>query len=249
MTGGRIVLVTGTDTGIGKTFVTAAIAAALHARGIRVGVAKPVETGCREVAGEPYAEDAATLVAAAGIDAPIGRVCAYRLPDPLAPALAAARAGTRIDVTHVVDVVRALAADAELLLVEGAGGLLVPLTDDHTFADLARAVGATVLVVVGSRLGALNHAVLTFEALAARTLPVAGYVLNRVAPPGDLAADTNAAALASMTTLRCVGELPFVADAAALLATLRESRGAAAARERFVRLAREHLDLAAITGS
>jgi len=246
---GRPLLVTGTDTGIGKTFATAAIAAALTARGLRVGVAKPVETGCRRVGGELYAEDAATLAAAAHLDVPIEQVCPYRFPDPLAPSLAAARAGATVAVETLRRTFTDAAARADVYLIEGAGGLLVPLTAAFTYADLARALDATVVVVVGSRLGALNHALLTFEALAARGITVCGYVLNRIVPPGDLAADTNAGELARLTTVRGLGELPWVPDAAALLQALREGGEAACrARETLGALAARHLDLTAIAG-
>jgi dethiobiotin synthetase len=249
MSARRPLLVTGTDTGIGKTFVTAGIAAALSARGVRVGVAKPVETGCRLVDGELYPEDAATLVAAAAAGGPLARVCPYRFPDPLAPSIAAARAGSSVDVDALCTTLDALASDADVLLVEGAGGLLVPITERFSYADLARRLDARVLVVVGSRLGALNHALLTLEALAARGIRICGYVLNRLVPPGDHAADTNAAALARVATVRALGELPWIANAGELLAALRRDETAAEARATLAMLAERHVDLKAIAGA
>src|SRR5262249_45838018 len=144
-------LVTGTDTGVGKTFVACALAGALRARGLRVAVLKPVETG---VAGVP--DDALRLRAAAGDPAPLDDVCPYRLRAPLAPAVAARLEGTPLDVGRLAALIPRRAAAADVLLVEGAGGLLVPLTAAATTLDLAVRVGLPVLVVGANRLGTIN---------------------------------------------------------------------------------------------
>jgi dethiobiotin synthetase len=234
-----VIFVTGTDTGVGKTVVTCALAAAFARRGRRVGVVKPAETGCR-----PDAEDAAALATAAGDPAPLADVCPYRLPEPLAPSLAAERAGVAIDVGALTALVRRRAAAVDVLLVEGAGGLLVPLTRETSFADLARRLDAPVLVVVGSRLGAINHALLTFEVLAARRLPIAGFVVNRLGTPDDLAVATNEPVLATLTQVPCLGVVPWMPDASALLIALRAGGdGAADARTRLAD-AGDALDLA-----
>jgi dethiobiotin synthetase len=246
-----ILFVTGTDTGAGKTLVGAAITAGLRARGVRLGVAKPCETGCnpvdpRDPDGTLFPEDAATLASAAGNDEPIETVCPYRFPDPLAPSLAAERVGASIDVPRLVETLTARARTLDLLLVEGAGGLLVPLTRDASFADLAQHLGARVLLVVGSRLGAINHALLSLAVLRARGIPTAGYVVNRLAPDDDLAVATNTALLRSLTDAPLLGELPHLPDASTMLATLRAGGPtAASARARLAGLAEEHLALSA----
>jgi dethiobiotin synthetase len=242
-----VVLVTGTDTGIGKTVVTCAIAAALAARATRVGVVKPVETGCPRVGDELVPEDATALAAAAGDPAPLAALCPHRLPDPLAPALAAERAGIAIDVAALAAHVRARAAAVDVLLVEGAGGLLVPLTRAASFADLARLAGARVVVVVGSRLGAINHALLTLEALETRGLPTAGYVINRLGGDQDLAVATNDDLLRRLTAIPCLGVVPWTPNASAVLADLRsgDPNVVAAARAHIARLA-VGLDLDAV---
>jgi len=243
-----ILLVTGTDTGVGKTLVTAAIAAGLTATGHAVDVAKPIETGCRSGPDGLDPSDAVTLRAACGSPASLDVICPYRFPDPLAPSIAAERAGTLIDLQRLVTLLRARGA-VPLLLVEGAGGLLVPITPRCTFADLATTLAAPILLVVGSRLGAINHALLTLEVLQSRGLGIRGYVINRLAGPGDVAADTNAAALAAATTAPCLGELPWLADADELLAGLRgHADGVASARARLATLARDHVDLARLRG-
>jgi dethiobiotin synthetase len=226
--------VTGTDTGIGKTLVTSAIAAAFATRGLRVAVAKPAETGCRHEGNDLVPADALALAAAAGDRSPLAAICPHRFADPLAPALAAERSGATIDVGALVAHLGARAAAADVLLIEGAGGLLVPLTRAASFADLIAALGARVLVVVGSRLGAINHALLTLAMLAARDLPIAGYVVNHLAVD-DLAVATNDALLRSLTPVPCLGTLPFLPGAAALVAAL--TAGGAAAADARARLA------------
>ncbi len=243
-------LVTGTDTGAGKTLVTSAIAAALHARGVRVGVAKPVETGCAMRADGLYPEDAATLAAAAATSETLDVVCPYRFPDPLAPRLAATRTGATIDVDVLIRLLAERAATVDVLLIEGAGGVLVPLAPAATYADLARMLDAPVVLVVGSRLGAINHALLSLEVLRTHGVRVAGYVVNRLAPAGDLAVDTNTDLLRTLTAERLLGELPHLVDAPATLSALRAGGDAAhAARKRLAALANAHLDLNALVAA
>jgi dethiobiotin synthetase len=244
-----VLLVTGTDTGVGKTLVTASIAAALRARGTSVAVAKPAETGCRREAGGLYAEDAATLAAAVDSREPLDEICPWRFADPLAPALAAERSGAAIDVDALVETLRRRGRAADLLLVEGAGGLLVPLRGRTSYADVAATLAAPVLVVVGSRLGAVNATLLTLEVLAARGIAIAGYVVNRIAPSPDLAAATNGALLRRVTPARCLGEIPWIPDAATLLGALRRGGAPAeTARADLAALATTHLDLDALCG-
>lgn len=189
-------LITGTDTGVGKTTVAGAIAAALNRRGRRVGVSKPVETGCEPGAdGELIAPDATLLRWAAQRDDTIERICPYRLRAPLAPSVAAHREGIELDLPGLAAAVRAVVAGSDVVLVEGAGGLLVPLNRSSSFADLARICGLRLLVVVGNRLGAINHARLTLDWARADGLPLAGYIVNTLQAEGDLATQTNVAAL------------------------------------------------------
>lgn len=202
-------LVTGTDTGIGKTLVGCALAAALS-RTLRVAVLKPAETGCASVAGALAPDDAIRLRAAAGGRDDLALVCPFRYAEPLAPWLAAERAGRPIDLARVHTSFAALAAGADVVLVESAGGLLVPLTRERSFADLAAALGLALIVVVGSRLGALNQALLTFECARRRGLHIAGYVVNQITPKRDLAQQLNGDALAALTDVRKLGEMPWV---------------------------------------
>lgn len=209
------VLVTGTDTGVGKTFVACALAHAWRARGRRVGVVKPAETG---VVDEP--EDARALAAAADDGSPLDEICPYRLRAPLAPAVAAAREGVTIDVERIVALIARRAAAVDVLLVEGAGGLLVPLAGTTTFLDLALRARVPLVVVAANRLGTVNHTALTARVAHAAGVDVAGYVLSQPSPSTDESAETNAETIATLTSLRCLGVLPHLArpdDAAARL--------------------------------
>ena len=199
--------ITGTDTGVGKTFVARGIASALRARGRRVGVLKPIETGCGGALDRRPA-DALALRAAAGSNLPLDRICPYRLDAPLAPDVAARLENVRIDPARIAAAFRALEQDHDVTLVEGAGGLLVPILDRYSMADLARDLGLPLLVVVDSKLGAINHTLLTLEAAAARSLTARGYVLNH-ASAADEAAATNASVLARCTDAPCLGEIAW----------------------------------------
>lgn len=185
-------LISGTDTGVGKTTIASGLATALGAAGRRVGVLKPAETGCEPAPnGEPIAADARRLAFFAACEAPPLTICPYRFRDPLAPRVAAEREGRRIDLAKITEAHDRLAVGHDLVLIEGAGGLLVPLCDRFTYADLCRQLNAQLLVVVGNKLGAINHALLTISHVQHIRLRLAGYVINTLSPERDLAAETN----------------------------------------------------------
>lgn len=202
--------ITGTDTGIGKTLVGCGIAAALAAQGKRVGVLKPAETGCERRDGILHPDDAMRLTGYARSSLPLETVCPYRFSPPVAPSVAAEQAGVTIRPERIVQVFQSIASQHEVTLVEGAGGLLVPLVGRYSFADLARDLGIPILVVVGSKLGALNHTLLTLHCIETRGLPLAGYILNHPIPTTDDAITTNAATLAGLTDVPCRGVIPHL---------------------------------------
>lgn len=202
--------VTGTDTGVGKTFVSCALLHALARRHPRVVGMKPVAAGLVETPEGWDSEDAIALRSASTAQVPRELDNPVRLPDPLSPHIAAERAGTRIDIHHLVACQRALAQHADAVVVEGAGGFLVPLTPEHTGADLAQALGLPVLLVVGLRLGCLNHALLSAEAIRARGLTLAGWVANRI-DPGMAAADDNIAFLRQRLGAPLLADIPHSA--------------------------------------
>jgi len=216
----RVLVVTGTNTGVGKTIATAALAVALRARGLRVAVAKPTQTGASsEEPGD--LQEVCRLAGSAGLTAWEG----VRLRDPLAPASAARTEGRSIPtVTEHARAVAELAGGHDVVLVEGAGGLLVELDSaGGTLADLAvalryKGIGVGVVVVAAPGLGTLNHTALTVEALRARSLPIVGVVVGSwPQPPAepDLAMRENLADLPRVAGSALLGVLPDGAGALA----------------------------------
>jgi dethiobiotin synthetase len=181
--------ITGTDTGVGKTFVSTVLLRLMRARGLNVAAMKPVETGVAP--GDPKS-DAARLREAAGEVDPIELVRPLLLKEPLAPWVAAARGGTRVDLDALDAAFRTLCEGRDAVLVEGAGGLLVPLTRDLAFDGLFVQWDLDLVVVAGNRLGAINHALLTVRAAHDAGLRVRGVVLNTLSPePPRIAESTN----------------------------------------------------------
>jgi dethiobiotin synthetase len=206
-----MIFVTGTDTGCGKTTVGRAVLAALRRRGLALGVLKPVETGCEEgPSGELQPEDAMALARAAGLELPIAEVCPYRLPLPASPERAAEAAGLTLDLAPITRAFEA-ASQRDFLLVEGAGGLLVPIRPDVMMPDLARRFGLPIVVVARDALGTVNHTLLTVEAVRARGLRLRGVILSETdEAPKELA---NAEAIARHGGTSVLGTLPYMPDA------------------------------------
>ncbi len=179
----RGIFVTGTDTGVGKTVAACALIHALRAAGERVVPMKPVAAGAIERGGRWVNEDTLALAEAAGlgIDA-AARVTPLLLREPMAPHIAAAREGRRIAIAPLVRVFEDLGAEDDFGVVEGVGGFIVPLDERIDTADLARALALPVVLVVGMRLGCLNHALLTAQAIEHAGLPFAGWIANTLDP-------------------------------------------------------------------
>lgn len=200
--------VTGTDTGVGKTLVSAALLHALARRHLRVVGMKPVAAGTVLVDGVDANEDVLALRAASSCRVPPELDNPVLLPDPVSPHIAAARAGARIDIAHLVACHRQLALQADAVVVEGAGGFHVPLSPTETGADLAQVLGLPVVLVVGLRLGCLNHALLTAEAIRARGLTLAGWVANHI-DPNMLAQGDNIAFLQKQLQAPLLATVPW----------------------------------------
>jgi dethiobiotin synthetase len=205
----RGLFVTGTDTGVGKTLVAAGLLRLALRRGLRPIPFKPVETGC-----EPDPADARRLWRAAGAPIPADDVCLHALPLPAAPALAAAAAGRTIDLIALADRAYTLGQRGDFLLVEGAGGLLVPYVGSETTADLAARIGLPLLVVGRTALGTINHVALTLAEAARRRLRVAGYVLSRTDADAGPHEAGNAEMIAALTGQRPLGILPHLSPEA-----------------------------------
>jgi dethiobiotin synthetase len=186
------IFISGTDTGVGKTLVAAALLRALVAAGRRAVGMKPVATGVG--AGESVNADVSALVAAGNVPAPLADVNPVSFARAIAPELAARAAGTVIDIERIFGAYARLAAGADAIVVEGAGGVLVPLARGVDMLDIPARLGLPVLLVVGIRLGCLNHALLSALALNARGVRLAGWVANRIDPDMQ-EGDANVAAL------------------------------------------------------
>lgn len=204
----RGVLVTATDTGVGKTEVACALLREARARGLDAIGMKPAQSGVSA----PEPSDADRLWEASGRAEPVEAICPYSFRAPLAPALAARLEGREVSLQNVVAAVGALASRHEAVVVEGAGGLLVPLTERETYADLARALGLPVVVVARAGLGTVNHTALTVEALRSRGLAILAIVLNRTLAADDPSVPHNATEIARATGIAPVALLPFVPD-------------------------------------
>lgn len=200
--------VTGTDTGVGKTAVSCGLLRALARAGIRAVGMKPVAAGCTATADGWRSDDAEQLRAASSVAAPRELVNPYALEAPIAPHIAARRAGVVVDLSRIEAAYRELAERADVVVVEGVGGFRVPLNDAEDSADLARRLDLPVILVVGLRLGCLNHAQLTADAIAAAGLSLAGWVANRIDPRMD-ASDDNRDALARRLPGPLLGDVPF----------------------------------------
>ncbi|ABE50427.1 dethiobiotin synthase [Methylobacillus flagellatus] len=174
--------VTGTDTGVGKTMVSSMLVRQFSARGLRSVGMKPVASGCERRDGRLISEDVTQLLAASNVDLPLSDINPYAFEPAIAPHIAAKQAGVRIDLEPIAAAFRRLQAQANVVIVEGAGGFYVPLDEQHDMADLAAKLGLPVILVVGMRLGCINHALLTAEAIRQRGLTLAGWVANQVDP-------------------------------------------------------------------
>lgn len=200
--------VTGTDTDVGKTLISCALLHGLAAQGRRVVGFKPVAAGCDE---QDHNDDALCLRAAGNVQASYGQINPYCFTHAVAPHLAAKFIGIRINLERIFESYRELSILAEAVVVEGAGGFCVPLNEEQDIADLALRLGAPVILVVGMRLGCLNHALLTVESIAVRGLTLAGWVANVM--EGEMAMlDENIAALQQRIPAPLLGIVPRYAN-------------------------------------
>jgi dethiobiotin synthetase len=205
----RGIFVTGTDTGVGKTLAACALIHALRDRGLRVAPMKPVAAGGTLHRGAWANEDTLALAEAAGPGAPpLDAITPVLLREPIAPHIAAAREGTTITLAPLLAAHRRLDAKSDFTVVEGVGGFRVPLGPSLDSVDLAWGLGLPVVLVVGLRLGCLNHALLTAEAIDRADLSFAGWIANAI-DPGMGAADENVAALVDRLPAPLLGRLPF----------------------------------------
>ena len=174
--------IAGTDTGVGKTWMTAALSHDLAERGLRVAGLKPLSCGGRETQDGWRHEDAELLMQTASVSLPYATVNPYSLREPIAPHIAARHADIRLTAANIAASCRAVQGELDCLLVEGVGGWEVPINEEETTADVACLLGYPVILVVGIRLGCLNHALLTRDAILSKQLKIAGWIANCIDP-------------------------------------------------------------------
>jgi dethiobiotin synthetase len=203
--------VTGTDTGVGKTLVTAALLRVFREAGMRVAGMKPIAAGAVAGPEGPANEDALLLQAESSVRHPYALVNPCLFEPAIAPHIAASEAGRPIDMASIAQAHERLAASAEIVFAEGAGGFLVPLDEHRSCAELPALLGMHVILVVGLRLGCLNHAFLTVGAIAARGLTLAGWIGNAI-DPGFARREANLATLAARVPAPCLGLVPWMTE-------------------------------------
>jgi dethiobiotin synthetase len=202
--------ITGTDTGVGKTYIATGIVKTLHSAGIDVGVMKPAETGCSLRSGKLVPSDAEALMRAAAVRDPLSLVNPYRFRAPVAPSVAAEIGRKRIDPEKILRSFRTLSQRHDTMIVEGAGGIMVPLTKGYLFLDLAEAMGLPVVIVARPGLGTINHTLLTIEALRVRRIMIAGVVFNDgLGRRTGLAESTSPAVIEELSGVPIIGSITY----------------------------------------
>ncbi len=207
----KSVFITGTDTDVGKTIVAAALAAFLHSKKINVGVFKPCESGClKNAQGELIPEDAQFLKQMSASQDSLDQINPYRFEAPLAPGLAAELENKEIDLEILHQKFLELQALHEVVLVEGAGGLMVPLSKTQNVMHLIQKLQIPVLLVARNGLGTLNHTLLSLELLQKEKVEILGVVFNQTQPDEDLSAKYNLQTLRAWTSVPVLGTFPYI---------------------------------------
>jgi len=209
---GKGIFVAGTDTGVGKTVVAAGLAALLRNKGIDIGVMKPLESGCPREKDKLIPRDAIMLRQSAGCQDELHEINPYALHHPLAPALAAELEAVDINMEFINQTYESQASRHDFVIVEGAGGLLVPITDCHLMADLIKMLKLPLLLVTKANLGTINHTLLTLYYAGQELIPVIGVVMNCLSQEQGLAESMNPAAVQRWGWDPLLGVLPFLPE-------------------------------------
>ena len=204
------IFITGTDTGVGKSIAAAAIARLLHGRGVNVGVMKPVTSGCREKNGRLVSDDAELLAWGAGLDRVDADVTPYLLREPIAPGEAASREGVRINFQFIGEAFERLASRYDFVIVEGAGGLMVPLAGGHLIADLVKYLSLPLHVIARPNLGTVNQTLLTCFAARQLGITVSGVIINNYPEQPGLAEQSAPHLIASLAGAPLLGIFPHL---------------------------------------
>ena len=202
--------ITGTDTGVGKTVIAAGLASFYRQLGMRVGVMKPIESGCKRLEDGLYPQDALFLKKISASPDGLDQIVPYRLEHPVTPSVAAEMEGIEIDLNEVKRIYQQLERNYDLMLVEGVGGLLAPLYKRLTSVDLVRLLGIPLIVVARNTLGTINHTLLTVEHARQCGLTLVGIIINNCDPDPDVSSETNPGVIKQLSGLPLVGVIPYL---------------------------------------
>jgi dethiobiotin synthetase len=208
----RGLFVTATDTGVGKTFISALIVKALMEEGINTGYLKPLATGAAVSEGQPVCEDVEFVKSYTGIPGETHELCPFLFKEPLSPYAAALMEGIEVDLDRVIEAFMRAFIRHDFLVVEGVGGLLVPLTRKHTVLDLVKMLALPVLVVCRPGLGTINHSLLTLNALKSEKASVLGFVTNGASAPTDPSIPSNPEIIQEFSGIPFLGYIPYCPD-------------------------------------
>lgn len=200
--------ITGTDTDVGKTVTALSLMQALQYKGYRVGGFKPVSAGCKRTADGLINDDAKLLQQDSSLNLPYSIVNPFAFEPPIAPHIAAEQAGVTINLEQIQSCYTQIASQNDLVIVEGAGGWLVPISDEQTMADVARALDLPVILVIGIRLGCLNHGMLTMHSILSSDLACSGWIANHLAPESTTSKE-NVRYLQQHFDAPLIAQLPF----------------------------------------
>jgi len=201
---------TGTDTGVGKTIITGAIAKVLSSLGKNVGVMKPIESGCTIRNGGKIPNDALFLKNMASCKEEIKTICPYPLSKPLAPAIAASFENIRVDLKQIKNLFIKIAKNSDIVLVEGAGGIMVPITKTHLILDLVKLLNIPLIIIAKTVLGTINHTLLTIKQAQQNGIEVKGVILNKLSPLGDESEKTNPLLIENFSAVPILGQIPYI---------------------------------------
>jgi dethiobiotin synthetase len=203
---------TGTDTGVGKTLIAGAIARALSLQGRRVGVMKPFESGCRRDGATLVPADAVFLRNMAGSQDDLALICPYAFERPLAPGIAARSEHVTINIEKVQKIFKQLSAPYDIMLVEGAGGLMVPISEELLMIDVIGLLKLPLIIVARTALGTINHTLLTVREAQRAGIRVHGIILNKVSLEQDEAEDTNPEVIRKFSNVPLLGQVPYIPE-------------------------------------
>ena len=205
------VFITGTDTGVGKTLVTAGLAAALRKRGVNTGVMKPAHTGCKTKNGRLIPEDSIQLIKAADVDDPIELITPYMFKEPVAPFVAVEETNTVIDTGRIIKSFKTLCKRHEFMLVEGIGGVMVPIKKGIYVADLIKKLCLPAIIITRPDLGTINHTLLTINYMKMKKIPITGIVINYMKKGRNTLAEKRCPAiLEKLSGIPVIGIIPCI---------------------------------------